>query len=346
MRAALDITFGGHRGPAAEVALRVLRGDAATLAADPRVLAILGPFRSGDTADALPAVNRYGAPFVSASNTYVPLTSRGPSFEPDEPECYYAHGPRTFVRLFPNDFHQAAALVQLARSLGVQRPFVLHDDAPYGLAIYEGFRRAATAAGLELAGFGSWHRGGLEQVARVGADAVVLSGVLDEHAHRVISEKVRVLGPNTEVKLLGADAFVTDEPLGAAASEMVALAPGVRPGYLPEAAEEFVDVLSSRLGIERDSVEPYALHAAEAVALLLRAIDSASVSRASLVQRLFDGTRHDGMLGRYTVLPSGDIGADDSPILGFSVYRASGAGAFVLERAVVPSPWLVDAAFG
>jgi ABC-type branched-subunit amino acid transport system substrate-binding protein len=70
------------------------------------------------------------------------------------------------VRLFPNDFHQAAALVQVAISLGVQRPFILHVDAPYGLAIYEGFGRAASAAGLNLSGVGSGHIDGLEQVAR------------------------------------------------------------------------------------------------------------------------------------------------------------------------------------
>ena len=113
----------------------------------------------------------------------------------------------------------------------------------------------------------------------------------------------------------------------------------------PEAAEEFVDVLSRHLGIERNSVEPYALHAAEAVGLLLRAIDSAGVSRASLVQHLFDGTKHDSILGGYTVLPTGDIAAEDSPILGFSIFRASGAGSFVLEHAVVPGALLVNAAF-
>jgi hypothetical protein len=63
------------------------------------------------------------------------------------------------------------------------------------------------------------------------------------------------------------------------------------------------------------------------------------------VQRLFDGRTRDGLLGRYSVLPTGDIAADDGAMLGFSMYRVSGAGAFVLEQAVVPSPFLVNAAF-
>jgi ABC-type branched-subunit amino acid transport system substrate-binding protein len=127
---------------------------------------------------------------------------------------------------------------------------------------------------------------------------------------------------------------------------MVVVAPGVRSGHLPEAAEQFVGALSRRLEIEPDSVEPYAVHAAEAVALLLDATGAGDVSRAALVQRLFEGKVNDGMLGAYTVLPSGDIAAQNSPILGFSVYRASAAGAFVLERAIVPSPVLVSAAWG
>src|SRR4051794_15868804 len=114
MRSAIDVTLGGRHGPAREMDLRVLAGEATTLAADARVLAIVAPFRSADTAAALPAINRYGAPVLSASNTYVPLTNRGPSFEPNEPERFYAHGPRTYVRLFPTDFHQAAALLQVA----------------------------------------------------------------------------------------------------------------------------------------------------------------------------------------------------------------------------------------
>jgi ABC-type branched-subunit amino acid transport system substrate-binding protein len=345
IRAAAEIAIAGHRGRAGKVRLRVHPGDAATLAADARVLGILGPFRSADTAAALTTVNEYGAPMISASNTYVPLTSRGPSFEHDEPDRYYAYGPRTYVRLFPSDFHQAAALVQVGMSLGVRRPFILHDDHPYGVAIYQAFSRAALAAGLKLGGVAAWHGDGLEQVVRASADALVLCGLFDGHAHQLIHEKVRRLGPNNEVKLLGADGFLSGEPLGTDAADMVALAPGVRPGYLPQPAEEFVEVLSTHLGIERDSVEPYALHAAEAVGLLLRGIDSVGFSRAALVQRLFDGNRHDGILGAYTVLPSGDIAAEDSPILGFSIYKASGAGTFVLEQAVVPSAFLVNAAF-
>ena len=348
MLAAVDLTLAQNQWGAGEARVDVVRGDAAALATDPRVLAVLGPFRSADTAAALPAINSSGIAALSASNTYVPLTSRGPSFDPDEPERFYSHGPRTYVRLFPNDFHQAAALAQVAVSLDIRRPFILHDTTPYGLALAEGFRRAASAAGLAVAGVGNWRAGGLQQVAVASADAVLLCGAVDDVAHQLIRDKVSRLGPNAgAVKLLAADGFLTGEPLDAAAAGMVVLAPGLRSPYFPEAAEQFVDGLSRRLEIEPKSVEPYAVHAAEAMALLLEAIGAADISRAALVQRLFDGSRHDGMLGAYTVLPSGDIAAaQDGPILGFSLYRASRAGVLVLERAIIPSQILVSAAFG
>jgi ABC-type branched-subunit amino acid transport system substrate-binding protein len=117
MLAAVDLTLERHEWGASEARVDLVRGDAAKLAADARVLAVLGPFRSADTATALPTINRSGMAALSASNTYVPLTSRAPSFEPDEPERFYSHGPRTYVRLFPNDFHQAAALAHVAVSL-------------------------------------------------------------------------------------------------------------------------------------------------------------------------------------------------------------------------------------
>src|SRR5581483_8602542 len=137
---------------------------------------------------------------------------------------------------------------------------------------------------------------GLERVAQAGADALVLCGVPDAGAHQVIHEKVRLFGSNDDVKLLGADGFFTAEALDASAANMVVLAPGVRAGHMPEAAAGFVGTLCKRLGIEKDAVEPYAVHAAEAVALLLDSVDSVGFSRTSLVQRLFDGTPRDGPL--------------------------------------------------
>ena len=44
-------------------------------------------------------------------------------------------------------------------------------------------------------------------------------------------------------------------------------------------------------------------------------------------------------------MPTDDVAAEDSAMLGFSVYRVPKTGSFVLEQAVVPSPLLVDAAF-
>ena len=210
MRAAIAMMIERRKTrPGAATAVDLVEGDAITLAADPQALAILGPFRSADTAAALPTVNRYGVPLVSASNTYVPLTSPGPSFEPDEPARYYTHGPRTYVRLFPNDFHQAAALVQVAQSLGVRRPFVVHDNAPYGLALSVGFSRAAVSAGLHLAGSESGSTDALDHVARHDADALVWCGVLDPQFRALIEEKPRRFGANDELKLLGADGLLT-----------------------------------------------------------------------------------------------------------------------------------------
>jgi branched-chain amino acid transport system substrate-binding protein len=346
MHAAVRLILERHRGRAGEMRVRLLRDEAASLAANPRVVAMLGTFRSAHAAAALPTINRYALPTVSPSNTYVPLTSPAPAFEPDEPARFYPDGRRTYVRLFPNDFHQAAALAQTAAVLGVRRAFVLHDGAPYGLAIAEGFRRAAPVAGLALAGVELWEGDVFERVEASEADGVVLCGVIGHRAQHLLREKVRRLGPNSaSVKLLAPDGFLTRE-LGEAAEGALVLGPGLRPGHLPEAAERWVDAFRAHLGIERQSVEPYAIHAAEAVELLLEAIAGSDASRAGIVQRLFDGRRRSGLLGEYTIAPSGDVIAPGGPLLGFSVYRADTGGVLLLERAVLPRADLVAAAFG
>jgi hypothetical protein len=126
--------------------------------------------------------------------------------------------------------------------------------------------------------------------------------------------------------------------------DMLVLAPGLRPGHLPEAAERFVDTLSTHLRAERQSIEPYAVHAAAAFDLLLDAIAASDGSRASIVDRLFDGSPRTSLLGPYTVAPSGDVIAPEGPMLGFSVYRASAEGALALQQALLPRADLVEAA--
>ncbi len=315
--------------------------DTHTLGDDSRVLGVLGPFRSAETTHVLADLNQAGLAIVSASNTYVPLTTIGPSYEPEEPECYTPSGKRTFVRLFPNDYHESVALVELVAGSNLERPCVLHDGEVYGRAVAEGFQRAAPVAGVRIVGSESW-RDVPEvsgRLAAAGADSLVMCGAKGNHSVRLLLEAAGALGG---AHLFCADAFMA-RSLSPKVQGTVVVAPGLRPGFLPPSAEAMVGSVSQGLGVPRSRIEPYAIHAAEATELLLNAIAAANGSRAEVVATLFATEERAGLLGRYTIGPTGELTSSDA-LLGFSVYRATRSGQMVLERGIVPRAELIAAA--
>ena len=69
MLAAVYLTLERHEWGGGEASVDVVRGDAAALAADPHVLAVIGPFRTADTAAAsTDAVLLCGVPMMRVTN--------------------------------------------------------------------------------------------------------------------------------------------------------------------------------------------------------------------------------------------------------------------------------------
>jgi Receptor family ligand binding region len=114
-------------------------------------------------------------------------------------------GQPTFVRLFPNDYHQAAAMAQLATELGCRALMVLHDDGVYGLTIAEGLRHAAVAAGMELAGYGHWHSSVAPFNGAAHPDGLTLRGVYSSDSAHALRERIRTL---VAARVIAADGFL------------------------------------------------------------------------------------------------------------------------------------------
>ena len=335
--------------------------DEATCAANARayaaaddVVAVLGPVNSPCAVAALPELNRApGGPLalVSPFASFVGLTRAAPGVEPSLLARLYPTGRRGFLRVFPTDDLQGAALAELARDRGRARVYVLDDGQPgYGRLMAAGFARAARHLGLEIAGRATWDPGarsyaGLaRRVAGSGADAVFVGGLLDTNAAAVI----RALRAESDADVLGPDGLtpltLLSRGAGPAARGVFVSLSGVITERLPPAGAAWATRFArTQPGAE---IEPSAVYAAQAAEVALDAIARSDGTRASVLAALFDTHVEDGLLGTFGFDAGGDI--SESPV---TILRVTGGGGStrilsaeggVVERVARPSAALVE----
>ncbi|MGI8972804.1 MAG: BTAD domain-containing putative transcriptional regulator, partial [Gaiella sp.] len=186
--------------------------NARAYAANPDVVGVIGTLNSPCAVAALPVLNRAPAgplALVSPFNSFVGLTRSGPGVDPRLPAALYPTGRRNYVRVYPTDDLQGAALALVARAQGARRVYVLDDGEPgYGTLLATGFETAARRLGLKIVGRSTWdpravgQRQLAEQVARARPDSVFVGGLLDTSATRVVKglraplrRTVSLLGP-------------------------------------------------------------------------------------------------------------------------------------------------------
>jgi branched-chain amino acid transport system substrate-binding protein len=329
--------------------------NAQAYAQNSQVVGVIGTLNSPCALAALPGLN--SAPdgplgMVSPLNSFVGLTRAGPGVHPSLPAALYPTGRRNYVRVYPTDDLQGAALALHARDRGRKRVFVLDDgDVNYGALMATGFETAARRLGLAVAGRMSWDPGArrytdiADRVARSGAKAVFIGGLLDSNAAQVVRDLRARL--DRSVDLLGPDGL-TPLPLlveraGDAALGVYVSVGGIVIERLPPAGERFVE----RFGRTQAgaTIEPSAVYAAQATQVLLDAIARSDGTRASVVDELFRTRVDDGLLGSFAFDRNGDI--TESPI---TIVRVRGPGSSttvgsvdggVVERVVRPQSRLV-----
>jgi branched-chain amino acid transport system substrate-binding protein len=322
---------------------------------NPDVIGVVGTFNSGCAVAALPELNRAPAgplAMVSPFNSFVGLTRQGPGVDPSLPAALYPTGVRNYVRVFPTDDLEGAALALFARDRGRSRVFVLDDGDPgYGRLQAAAFETAAQRVGLDVVGRVTWDPQAEEfaalarRVAASGARAVYIGGLIDTNAGGVIRDLRRAL--TDDVDLLG-PAGLSPVPLlmkksrGAARGTFLGFS-GVLPESLPPAAARW----ASRFGATQRgaAIEPSAVYAAQATEVLLDAISRSDGTRRSVGEELFKTRVTDGLLGSFRFDANGDV--TESPMTIVQARRAgtsnvvgSVEGARVV-RVVRPSPALV-----
>jgi branched-chain amino acid transport system substrate-binding protein len=314
------------------------RANARSYARDRSAVAVIGTFDSGCTEIELPILNRAGLVLVSPVNTATGLTLAA---GPGEPDRYYPTGRRTLLRLAPPDLLQADAAVALARADGRHRLFVVSDGRPWGQAIADRAQRIAEAAGLPVVqrvrsvphlprAVPCAVRKGDRQLWRAihasGADAVLFAGTMaDDPVGFVCAERPTLGDAADSIHVIGTsrlyqDGFVVGA--GTAADGVSVLFGALPTDRLAGKGSSFADEYSRRFGPPRT----YTASAAEAAGVLLAAIGRSDGSRASVADEVMNTRFYNGLLGRWSVQPNGDI-----TLRRFGVFTVGG-GRFQFDR--------------
>jgi len=279
------------------------------------LLGIIGTFNSGCAEIIAPIVNRApggGIAMVSPANTYVGLTK--PSGVPGEPGKYFPSGKRNYARVAVPDNFQGAADATFLKSKGITSVYVLNDAEAYGTGIANNFANAARALGITVLGNDKWdanqpdYQSLFQSIAAKNPQAVFLGGIVSNHGGQLIKDKVKVLGDNTKVILMGPDGFndsatVTDA--GSAATGMYDTIGGQDPNALTNASgKAFLAAYKKTYHV--DHLEAYTAYGAQAYLVLANAIAKSNGTRASIAKNLYSQSFPKGIIGNFKIDSSGD----------------------------------------
>jgi YVTN family beta-propeller protein len=322
--------------------------------ANPDVLGVVGPYNSGCAFEQIATLNRARLALVSPTNSAEDLTRPTPAAPPDLERRLYPTGARNYFRVVPTDSAQGAANAVLARQLGIDSVFILHDGTlDFGVPKAIFFRRAARRIGLELSGFRQWGRdpasyGRLAaDVKRSGAQGIFLAGGLYLNggslirALRARMPGVRILAP----EFLPITSLF--DGAGPAARGVYVSFVGLTNDRLSATGRRFMREFGAT---QPGSVDRNAAYTAEATEVLLEAIARSDGTRASVVRELHELRVEDGILGDFEFTPTGDT--TSTPISIFRAERGGGANVIegvegaVLDRVIEPPPRLTERARG
>jgi branched-chain amino acid transport system substrate-binding protein len=237
---------------------------ATRLAADPRVVAVVGPLSSAVARRAVPILAAGNVLTVSPGNIDHDLT-----LGPDNGERHRPHG--NYFRVIANAGNEApVAADDAARNLGAHNAAVIHDDSSFGRASAAAFRDRLVADGgtvavTEAVKAGDADMGpALTAAAAAGIDAVFFAGGATPAAVIARQARERNLAVPLLVAVAGPDAALP--PLPATELDGVRVVwPGAPAARLSGAPAFLAAYNAAHDGEDPSFYGPYAFDAASAV---------------------------------------------------------------------------------
>src|SRR3954466_3933232 len=298
-----------------------VEANAKRAADDPTTIAYIGELDEGGSAVSVPVTNKGGVLQVSPLDGLTTLTREQPGAPPGTgPARYYPSGKRTFLRLVPIDFAQAAALVAWARDRGVRRLAVVQDEEGFGRVLGQQIATAADRAGLPVTEVAEPHDDPAtfadfaKKIAAKRPDGILYSGIGDANAGQLLTTLRRAV-PGAQ--LFASSALVAASPRPTGLPDVELLSPLLPPRNYGARARRVLhhaghDGVATLYGYESMRVVLDAIAAAGPAAH-----DRGVVAREALTPRA-----RSSVIGSYRVVPGGDI----APVR-FGAYDYSARGA-------------------
>jgi branched-chain amino acid transport system substrate-binding protein len=261
-------------------------------------VAVMGTYNSGCAQLQIPVLNQDpNGPMlmISHANTNPGLTK---AWEPGEPAKWYPTNVRNYARVVTTDDYQGKAGAQMAaKDLGVKHCLVLDDTETYGKGVAKQFADEATKQGIKV-DTAAWdakatnYNALFNKAKTDGVDCVFTGGVFDNNGGQLVKDKVRILGDNKAVKLIGPDGFVGYPEFDklAEAEGSYQTFPGLGLSDLAKSAVtgKFLEDYKKEYGKDPDS--PYALYGVQALQVILAAIEKSDGTRKSVTTQVLGGS--------------------------------------------------------
>jgi branched-chain amino acid transport system substrate-binding protein len=262
-------------------------------------VAVMGTYNSGCAKIEVPVLNQDpNGPMlmVSHANTNPGLTK---AWDPGEPDKYYPTGTRNYARVVTtDDFQGTADSNYIFNDLHKKNCYVLNDNQTYGQGVAQAFVSNAKKIGLKILGNQPWdakqpnYTALFQSIKSKNPDCIFLAGIYDNNGGQLVKDKVKVLGDNTKVMMMGPDGFSGYTALQAQkeGEGMYLSFAGLDTESLRKnggGAAKFLDAYKAKYGA--DPSTSYALYATAALQVILKAIENSDGTRKGVTDAVFSG---------------------------------------------------------
>ncbi|HYO18118.1 MAG TPA: branched-chain amino acid ABC transporter substrate-binding protein [Dermatophilaceae bacterium] len=262
-------------------------------------VAVMGTYNSGCAKIIVPVLNQDpDGPMlmVSHANTNPGLTK---TWDPGEPDIFYPKGTRNYARVVTTDDYQGQAAAQfIAKELGLKKCFVINDNQTYGQGVAKAFVDEATKQGIEILGNEPWdakqpnYSAFFEQIKATNPDCLYVGGIYDNNGGQLVKDKIKVLGDNKAVPMMGPDGFTgyTDLQAQPEAEGMYLSFAGLDQSSLLAAGGAGADLVKAyQEKYGKDPVGSYPLYGVAAMQVILDAIAKSDGTRKGVTDAVFSG---------------------------------------------------------